>query len=63
MPLTKEERDSIEKNWKLRNLRKKLMQLQQTILEMKLDNEDYPLVQKLQQDLDRTVREMQELRS
>ena len=39
------------------------MQLQQTILEMKLDNEDYPLVQKLQQDLDRTVREMQELRS
>ena len=57
--LTQEEAMSIQKNWELQNLRKKLRRLQESILMMKIDNDDFAMIQRLQQELDRTAKEIE----
>ena len=61
--LTQEEAMSIQKNWELQNLRKKLRRLQESILRMKIDNDDFAMIQRLQQELDRTAKEIEGKRS
>ena len=60
--ITMEEAHSIQKNWELQNLRKKLTRLQESILRMKIDNDDYAMIQRLQQELDRTAKEIADKR-
>jgi len=60
--MTTEEIKSIEQNVELESLEKNLRRLQDSVMRMKLDNENYNTIQNLQQRIDRTMKEIAELR-